>query len=76
VEIQDDGPGIPEQERSRVLQRFARLQRDSDRAGTGLGLAIVHTLVSRMDGHIEMRDALPDGRGLLVVLELKAATGT
>ena len=75
VEVQDDGPGIPAEERSRVFQRFARLQRDTDRAGTGLGLAIVHTLVSRMDGRIEMRHALPDGCGLLVVLELKAATG-
>lgn len=68
VEIEDDGPGIPPEERDRVLQRFARLQRDTDRAGTGLGLAIVHTLVSRMKGRIEMRDA--EVGGLLVVLEL------
>ena len=75
VEVQDDGPGIPAEERSRVIQRFARLQRDTDRSGTGLGLAIVHTLVSLMDGRMEMRHALPDGRGLLVVLEFKATTG-
>lgn len=75
VEVQDDGPGIPLEERSRVLQRFSRLHRDSKQDGTGLGLAIVHTLVSRMNARMEMRHALPDGGGLLVVLEFNPATG-
>ncbi len=43
VTIEDDGPGIPEEERDRVFEPFYRLDRDADHAasGFGLGLAIV-----------------------------------
>ena len=37
--VEDDGPGIPEEERGRIFEPFVRL--DDDDAGTGLGLAIV-----------------------------------
>jgi two-component system sensor histidine kinase TctE len=46
VEVEDDGPGIPESERNRVFERFYRIA-DSLGPGTGLGLAIVKEVADR-----------------------------
>lgn len=50
--VDDDGPGIPESERERVLQRFVRLDaaRSRDEGGSGLGLAIVDEVVRAHGG--------------------------
>jgi signal transduction histidine kinase len=47
LEVDDDGPGIPEVDRKRVFERFVRLDdaRAHDDGGSGLGLAIVAELV-------------------------------
>ncbi|MCQ4317645.1 response regulator [Stutzerimonas zhaodongensis] len=54
IGVQDQGPGIPEEFRSRIFERFA--QADSSdarkRGGTGLGLAITRSLVQQMNGRI------------------------
>jgi signal transduction histidine kinase len=52
--IDDDGPGIPESERQRVLKRFVRLDeaRSRDDGGTGLGLAIVDEVVRDHGGSV------------------------
>ena len=54
VAVQDQGPGIPENFRARIFERFA--QADSSdarkRGGTGLGLAITRSLVEQMHGRI------------------------
>lgn len=42
--VEDDGPGIPEADRARVLTRFSRLPRDTGRLGSGLGLSIADAL--------------------------------
>jgi len=44
VDVEDDGPGIPDAEREKVFTRFYRLSRDQSRVGSGLGLAIVRSL--------------------------------
>ncbi|MDT8266356.1 ATP-binding protein, partial [Roseomonas sp. DSM 102946] len=41
LEVSDDGPGIPAEEREKVLRRFYRLDRSRNTPGTGLGLALV-----------------------------------
>lgn len=48
----DDGPGIPEQERERMLQRFVRLDesRSRDEGGSGFGLAIVDEILRAHGG--------------------------
>lgn len=64
--IADDGPGIPEAERSLVLARGVRL--DEAMPGTGLGLAIVDDLARAYGGSLELETA-PEG-GLLARLTL------
>ncbi len=71
VEIADDGPGIPERERQRVLQRFVRLDASRHREGTGLGLALVASIASLHEATFRFEDNAP---GLRVVLHLPRAT--
>jgi signal transduction histidine kinase len=54
--VDDDGPGIPEADRERVLERFVRLDdaRSRDAGGSGLGLAIVNQLVAAHAGTISI----------------------
>ncbi len=47
--VADSGPGIPEEERERVLERFVRLESSRNSPGTGLGLSLV-AAVARMHG--------------------------
>lgn len=53
VEVEDDGPGIPESERSRVFERFYR-GAASDAPGTGLGLAIVKEVADRHSAEVRI----------------------
>ena len=49
LEIQDEGPGIPEEDRERIFDKFYRVQAaDRRRAGTGLGLAICRGFMEAM----------------------------
>jgi two-component system osmolarity sensor histidine kinase EnvZ len=70
IRIEDDGPGIPEEERERVFQPFYRADRArrTDTGGAGLGLAITRDIVLAHGGEIELgRSALG---GLAVALRL------
>lgn len=64
VAVEDTGPGIPESERGRVLQRFYRLPNSAGH-GSGLGLAIVQE-VAQLHGATVSLTAGPDGRGTRV----------
>jgi len=56
LEVDDDGPGVPEADRERVFERFVRLDdaRARDDGGSGLGLAIVAELVAAHGGTVAM----------------------
>lgn len=56
IAIHDDGPGIPEDLREKVVTPFFRVATDRGRhtGGAGLGLAIVDRIVSRHGGHVEI----------------------
>lgn len=73
VVVTDDGPGIPRHERTRVFERFARLDesRQTATGGFGLGLAIVHDVVRRHGGTVAVDDA--EGEGARFVITLPAA---
>ncbi len=57
--VDDDGSGIPPEERERVFERFVRLDegRARDVGGSGLGLAIVHGVAVAAGGSVTVRDA-------------------
>lgn len=59
IEVADDGPGIPFNERERVFKPFARLDKSRHRAsgGYGLGLSIVQRIVEWHGGRIEVADS-------------------
>jgi len=69
IEIADRGPGIPAQDRERVLQPFQRVEQSRNRTtgGTGLGLAIAHTVVTRHGGRLTFVDR-PGGFAVRVEL--------
>jgi len=72
MEVTDDGPGIPVEQRQRVFERFCRLA-DQSKPGTGLGLTICRRIAQLHAAHIELADG-PDGKGLSVRVTLMPAT--
>jgi signal transduction histidine kinase len=58
IVVEDDGDGIPPQERERIFERFYR--RSNDGSGTGLGLAIARWVASAHDGAVTVGEA-PSG---------------
>lgn len=54
IDIDDDGPGIPDSERERVFEPFVRLDNSSNGHGTGLGLALVKRILTRHEGTVEV----------------------
>jgi signal transduction histidine kinase len=68
--VEDDGHGIPENERERIFDRGARL--DTGKPGTGLGLAIVRDVAEIYNGSVALEES-EDLGGLLVRLRLPKA---
>ena len=56
LHVVDQGPGIPAEERQRVIQRFQRGSTATGTRGSGLGLALVNQLVQRMDAELAISD--------------------
>jgi signal transduction histidine kinase len=54
LSVSDEGPGLTEEERERVWERFARGSAGERAPGTGLGLAVVETLVERWGGQARL----------------------
>lgn len=65
VWVEDNGKGIPESERVRVLDPFYRIL-GTEQQGTGLGLSIADTLAKKYGGHLELSDSRRFGHGLLI----------
>jgi signal transduction histidine kinase len=73
LRVFDHGPGIPPDERAKVLQRFYRGASGGGREGSGLGLSIVAEAVRLLNGKLTLADR-PDGdRGLCAGVDLPGA---
>jgi two-component system sensor histidine kinase QseC len=70
LSVSDDGPGIPEQERDRVLERFYR-PLGTQASGSGLGLSIVQRIAEVHGATLQMQPG-SEGRGLRVTVSFKA----
>jgi two-component system sensor histidine kinase TctE len=62
LEVEDDGPGVPVEERARVIERFYRVP-GTRGEGNGLGLAIAQEIARVHHGQLEL-SAGAGGRGL------------
>ncbi|EWY42435.1 histidine kinase [Skermanella stibiiresistens SB22] len=70
IEVCDQGPGIPEEDRERVFDMFYRVEDgDSRTAGTGLGLAICRGIIEAHGGRVSAQPGL-NGAGTCVVMRL------
>lgn len=67
IRIADSGPGIPEEDRAKVFERFYRSIQSRSMPGSGLGLAIVKQVIVRHNGAI-IADASDDGGALMRVV--------
>ncbi|MEO6882063.1 MAG: ATP-binding protein [Mycobacteriaceae bacterium] len=68
--VEDDGPGVPVEQRERVLERFVRLDSGRSRSvgGSGLGLAIVAEIVAAHGGTVTIADSDLGGARVVVTL--------
>ncbi len=71
ITVTDRGPGVPDQERERVLGRFVRLEASRSEPGSGLGLSLVAAVARLYGGTVRLEDNRP---GLKVILSLPAET--
>ncbi|MCB1488826.1 MAG: HAMP domain-containing protein [Bauldia sp.] len=72
LRVADNGVGVPEEDRERVLQRFVRLEKSRSQSGSGLGLSLVAAVARLHHGTIELGDNKP---GLIVTIRLPIENG-
>lgn len=70
-EVRDEGPGIPAADRSRVLEKHARLRRDG--RGMGLGLYVAASLCRAMGGSLAIEEGETGGTSAVCRLRIAAA---
>jgi signal transduction histidine kinase len=66
VSIVDNGPGIPDNMREKVLQRFFRLDVSRTTVGNGLGLSLANAIVKVHEARLELADAEPGLRASVI----------
>ena len=75
--VTDTGPGVPEEDRGRVIERFVRLDNSRTEAGSGLGLSLVGAVMEAHTGRIQLDEGPGSydgsGPGLRVALVLPPA---
>jgi signal transduction histidine kinase len=69
IAVGDNGPGIPAEDRTRVLDRFVRLEKSRTEPGSGLGLSLVAAVARLHRGSFTIEDNKP---GVRAVIDLPA----
>ena len=69
IRIKDQGPGIPDDEKRRIFERFYRGRQTSDKEGYGLGLSLVESVIKNMEGKVVVKDNKPHGTVFEIVLK-------
>lgn len=72
--VADTGPGIPEEQRERVLERFVRLDQDRSTPGNGLGLSLVRAVARLHGAALRLEDNAPGLRVTIAFPEAEKAT--
>jgi two-component system sensor histidine kinase PhoQ len=67
--VEDDGPGVPADQRERILERGERL--DSQHPGQGIGLAVVKDIVGSYDAELSLGDSELGGALFRIVFRLE-----
>ena len=70
--VEDRGPGIPVDQRARILEPFHRLDGNGTTPGTGVGLAVVAEFVDLQGGELRIEDRSGGGARFVVVLPRRA----
>jgi signal transduction histidine kinase len=65
IEVSDNGPGIPAEDRSRVVERFVRLEKSRTEPGSGLGLSLVAAVARLHHGELRIEDNAPGVRAVI-----------
>jgi PAS domain S-box-containing protein len=76
IYVDDEGPGIPEEFRSRIFGRFERASNDERAPGTGLGLAIAREIVAQHGGELWFEDRPEGGARFAFSLAVTAPAAT
>jgi len=71
--VADNGPGIPPEDRERVLQRFVRLNSAQAEPGTGLGLSLVAAVCRFHHAQLQIDDANP---GVQIIIKLAGVSNS
>ena len=67
IRVEDDGPGIPPEDREKVFERFIRLNPHAGNDGSGLGLSIAHSIAETLGLDLGL-DGGPGDRGLRLTI--------
>lgn len=73
IGVSDRGEGIREEDRTRVTERFVRLERSRSRDGSGLGLSLVSAVARLHGGELRIEDNMPGVKAIIFVPQRMAS---
>jgi signal transduction histidine kinase len=77
VWVEDEGPGIPPSERTKIFDKFYRGELSTKSpSGTGLGLAIVLEIIRSHGGRVWIEDVVPQGTRVVISLPREESGGS
>jgi heavy metal sensor kinase len=74
--VTDSGPGVPEEERERIFERFVRLAPSGAQTGAGLGLPIARWIAEQHGGRLTLESSAPSGARFVVSLPTTPPAGS